>query len=150
MFFAVKINKEIGHIVDKALATKLEQLRTVLCDNEIPEHVVRSIFAGLQDSTDYVRETFELFKSVKLTEKYLRDNFKYIPPTTVKLGSGTFQYVSIRETLNKIETDHTFQRMKKKRNPHRGDGEGFLLEDIEDGLLFKESKFFLKNPDALR
>jgi hypothetical protein len=146
----VKINKEVADIVETAVTTKLKQFRKVLSEHDVPDTVRLAIFSSLDKEPDYASETFHMFKTVRLTEKYLRDNFDYIPPTTVKLGSGSFQYVSIIETLNKIQADKTFQQMKKQRSSHYGEGEGFLLEDIEDGMIFKENKFFLQNPEALR
>jgi hypothetical protein len=83
-------------------------------------------------------------------ESYLRQNFAYVQPTTVKLGSGSFQYVSVRETLEKVRADKTFQTLRKPRNICEDDTDGFLLEDVEDGLNFKENKFFQKHPDAMR
>lgn len=137
--------------METAVASKVNQFRKVLHEHDVPEDVRTSIMSGLQGEPDYVRETFEMFKTVKKTEKYLRDNFSYIPPTTVKLGSGSFQYVSIVETLEKVQADQTFQKMKKqRRHTPGGDGDGFLIEDIEDGLLYKKSDFFLRNPEALR
>jgi hypothetical protein len=151
IFFTVKINGEIRNLVDTALCTKTSQLKLVLGEHNIPENTRDSILSSLRDFHDNISETFDLFKTAWRVESYLRDNFNYIPPTTVKLGSGTFQYVSVKETLNKILQDKTFQRSRNLRHRAVGGGvDGFLLEDIEDGLLFKENKFFQKNQDALR
>jgi hypothetical protein len=126
--------------------------RNVLEEHNVPDLLKESIFSSLLKKEDLVSKTFELFRTAKLTESFLRDNFHYVPPTTIKLGSGSFQYISVKETLKKVRADKTFQQLKK-RNPSDNlcpDGEGFLLEDIDDGLLFKENKFFRKNPDAMR
>jgi hypothetical protein len=149
-FWVVKINMEIGHLVDCALISKMDQVRQLLNEHGVPEEKKGVILSCLKSRDDPISKTFELFKTAKLTESYLRDNFNYVPPTTVKLGSGTFQYVSVIETLKKIRGDKTFQKMQKQRYSHHGDGDGFLLEDIEDGLHFKDNKFFVKNPNAMR
>jgi hypothetical protein len=149
-FFTVKINTEISHIVDSALVSKVDQFRKALNAHSVSEEIKDSIFSTMNSSDDPISTTFQLFKTSKLTESYLRDNFSYVPPTTIKLGSGTFQYVSVVETLKKIREDKTFRTMRKKRNSHHGDGDGFLLQDIEDGLHFKDNKFFLKYPNAMR
>jgi hypothetical protein len=147
----VKMNTEIGHLVDIAVHTQLDQFRQVLDEHGISANLKDSILSSMKGRDDHVRQTFELFKTAKRTENYLKKNFHYVPPTTVKLGNGTFQYVSIVETLKQIESDKTYQRMKKQRNSHYGSpGEGFLLEDIEDGLLLKENKFFRRHPNAMR
>jgi hypothetical protein len=143
---------EIRHLVEIALHTQLSQFKQVLSDHEIPENVKELILSGLLEYPDHLSETFELFKTAWRTEKFLRDNFQYIPPTTVKLGHGTFQYVSVIETVKKLREDKTFQNMRKPCQSEQSSahGDGFLLEDIEDGLLFKENKFFLRHPNALR
>jgi hypothetical protein len=139
----------IGHLVEIALHTQLSQFKQVLSDHEIPENVKELILSGLLEYPDHLSETFELFKTDWRTEKFFRDNFQYIPPTTVKLGHGTFQYVSVIETVKKLSEDKTFQNMRKPCQSF-AHGDGFLLEDIEDGLLFMENKFFQKHPNALR
>jgi hypothetical protein len=148
----VKINEEIRHLVSTAVNTKLTQFRQILSEQNVPEDMRNSILSSLQECPDHVSDTFEQFKTAWRAEKFLRDNFQYISPTTVKLGCGTFQYVSVIETVNRVRGDKTFQSMRKQRHSaHRTEDEdGFLLEDVEDGLLFKENKFFLKNPNALR
>lgn len=150
--FLAKINGEISHLVDTALRTKTSQLKQVLCEHNIQEDMRTSILSSMQDFHNHVGETFDLFKTPWRIESYLRENFHYIPPTTVKLGNGSFQYVSIKETLKKIQEDKTFQHSRNTGNRavREEDIDGFLLKDIEDGLLFKENKFFQKNPDALR
>jgi hypothetical protein len=141
---------EIGHLVDTALHTQIDKFRQVLDEHDVAENIKNSILSNLKDQDDFVSKTFECFKTVKLVESYLRQNFAYVQPTTVKLGTGTFQYISIRETLEKIKADKTFQRLRKPRNICEDNPDGFLLEDVEDGLHFKENKFFLENPDAMR
>jgi hypothetical protein len=148
----VKINTEIAHLVQTALKCKEETFRRILEENEVPENLKQSILTGVQNEDDLVCKIFDNFKTAKLTEGFLRDNFHYVPPTTIKLGSGSFQYISIRETLKKIREDKTFQQMKKRRPVHDlcEDSEGFLLEDLDDGLLFKKNPFFQRHPEAIR
>jgi hypothetical protein len=146
----VKINTEIGQLVDTAINTKLMQLKKIVSEQNLPENVVGNIFSSLGECEDPVSNTFKLFKTPKLVESYLKANFHYVAPTTVKLGSGTFQYIPVTETLAKVQGDTTFQRMRKRHSSQIGDGEGFLLEDIDDGLIFKENRFFLQNPNALK
>jgi len=137
--------------VKTALHTKVSQLKEALNEQNVSLPLQESILSSLQEYTDPVSDTFELFKTPWRIEKFLREHFQYIAPTTVKLGEGHFQYVSVVDTVNRIRGDKSFQQRKKQRsNHHNTDGEGFLLEDIEDGLLFKDNEFFKQHPDALR
>jgi hypothetical protein len=145
------MNGEICHLVNTALRTKTAQFQQVLSEHGVSDDTKDSIFSTIRELHDPVTKTFELFKTPWRVESYLRENFQYIPPKTVKLGSGTFQYVSIKETVNRIREDKTFQKSRKVH--HRvedANSEGFLLEDIEDGLHFKNNTFFLQHPSALR
>jgi len=135
--------------VDTALLTRTQKLKQVLSQHGVSEDMKNSIISALLECHDHVSETFELFKTRWRVESYLQDNFHYIPPRTVKLGSGTFQYVSVAETVNKIRADKTFKSVKKPEQAVATE-DGFLLRDIQDGLLFKENKFFKENPNALR
>ncbi len=148
----MKINEEIHSLVRTAVNTKLAQFRQLLNEHHVPEHVTSSILSSLQESRDHLSDTFEQFRTPWRAERFLRDNFQYISPTTVKLGHGTFQYVSVIETLNRVRGDKTFQTSRKRQRSQQSAeaGDGFLLEDVEDGLLFKDNNFFKKNPSALR
>lgn len=116
----------------------------------IPEETVIMI---IKDSeSDTLNNTFERLKTPKLIEGYLTKNFSYVEPQTVNLlGGGTFQYVPITKTLDKILTDKSFKKHRKvfRLSDESHDPCG-LLEDFDDGLLHKQSPFFLSNPDALR
>lgn len=148
----VKINSEVRFLVDLALNSQISQLQEVLDSQNLQEDVRQSILFDVRNRQGFVSETFDRFRTSKLIEGYLRDNFDYLPPRTLSLGSGSFQYIPIIDTLKKIQADRTFQKMKNlhaQRSPVI-DSDGFLLEDIQDGLVFKENKFFLENPDALK
>jgi hypothetical protein len=145
----VKLNADFKALVEIALHQQMEQFVSILYEHNIPG--VSSILACLDSSNNVVIQTFNLFKSPKLIESYLRDNFHYIPPTTVPLGKGSFQFIPPSKILKKVLADKTFQKMRQGSNNISAEQpDGFLLEDICDGLAFKENKFFISNPTALR
>ncbi len=84
------MNVEIRNLVDTALRTKTQQFKQVLSEHDVPEVTIESICSSLGEFHDHVGDTFELFKTPWRVESYLRDNFHYIPPKTMKLGSGTW------------------------------------------------------------
>lgn len=145
----VKINAEISALVNIASQTRDSIFVTALHAHSIPGETTKSIMQTLRSKTDIFQETFEKFRTVKKVESYLTENFPYVKPKTFKLGDGSFQYVSIVETLKKITGDKTFQKFKKTTNSPQDDG-ATLMADIEDGLAFKESEFFRINPGALK
>ena len=145
------MNVEIQHLMDTALRTKTAQLKQVLSEHGVPEDTKDSIFSSMGQFHDHITETFQLFKTPWRVESYLQQHFDYIAPKTVKLGSGSFQFVSVKETVNRIREDKTFRTSRKvQQSVEDSSGDGFILEDIEDGLHFKKNKFFQKHPNALR
>jgi len=105
-----------------------------------------SIFSQVNSSQDHVRETFDLFRTPFRIEKYMEKNFHLVLPQRVPLGSGDFQYVSVVNLLKEVVADKSFQKVRQRRKTSEED----VLEDVEDGLFFKNHEFFLKNPNALR
>jgi hypothetical protein len=147
----VKINGELSALVQIALRTQMDRFRTSLDENNLSDELKNSIMFALGKGENPVNKAFDSFKSPKLIMGYLRDNFNFIPPTTVKLGAGSFQYISVIEVLKKIRADKTYQQMKiQPAHSITRDEDDFLIEDIQDGLLFKNNKFFLDNPEAIR
>jgi len=149
----VKINAEFSALVEIALKTKLKQFHGALAENGLEDSVIESVLSHLKSCDEYVGSTFSLFSSAKLIEKYLQENFDYIPPTKITLGSGSFQFIPPSKILKKILSDQTYQKMQKKKNTQsaeESDTDSFLIEDISDGLLFKNNTYHISNPDALR
>jgi hypothetical protein len=143
----VKINTEIAALVDIATQTRDNVFVGALQDHNISDTVTESIMNSIRKQEDIVKGTFKYFQTPKKAESYLMENFTCIKPRTVKLGEGSFQYISIIDTLKAVTRDKTFQKFGKTCvSKDNGD----LLSDIEDGLSYKESQFFRINPRALK
>jgi hypothetical protein len=143
----VKVNSEISALVDIAIKTREQTFLGALKDHNIPEDAADSIMESIRSKEDIVADTFKKFQTSKKIQGYLMENFSAVKPKSVKLGEGSFQYMSIVETLKAIRSDRTFQQFEKTRPCEKS---GDLLVDIEDGLAFKGSQFFLDNPGALK
>jgi hypothetical protein len=149
----VQIINEIKTLVSIALASKTDLFKGVMKSKGIDAAMVDSIMQVIAECDDHLLKTFELFRNPKCIETYITEEFPYVKPTTVALGSGSFQYVSITEILKKIKNDKSFQKLRKKVEVQNTDVEetmDFCLRDVDDGLLMRSSKFHLTYRDAFR
>jgi hypothetical protein len=149
----VEINAEIKSLVAIALESKTEYFKIALKDKGVDDAVIDSILLSVRTCEDLLSQTFDFFKNVKATEKYLTSDPNYVKPVRVSLGAGEFQYIPVVETLKKIAADHSFQKLRKyAKTPSQEDGESmdFCLSDLDDGRRLRNSSYFLKNPNAFR
>jgi len=139
------MNEEIKKLTQVAVAEKTEQFKKAMTSNNVTRECQASIILQVNSFQDHMADTFDLFRTPFLIEKYMEKNFHLVLPSRVILGSGDFQYVSVVKLLKKIVDDKSFQEVRRSKKRNEG-----ILEDLEDGLHFKNHAFFKNNPEALR
>jgi hypothetical protein len=149
--FSVEINAELKALVVMALTNKTEQFTTAMQDSGISGQTSSEVLQSVGRCDQLVTDTFSLFSTAWRIEKYMTENFHYIKPVRVPLGTGEFQHVSIVETLKKINADRSFKKLRKVFSETADDDDpDLVLADLEDGVRLRTSHYFKANPDALR
>jgi hypothetical protein len=145
VFKLAKLNREIETLTQIAVSEKTKQFRKAMDFYGISSECQANILSQVNEYEDHVQATFQLFRSPFLIKRYLEEHFHLVLPKKLKLGDGEFQYVPIIKVLQKIAADKNFQQLRNSKKT-RND----LLEDVQDGLHFKNLAFFKENPDALK
>ena len=141
-------------IAKKSALQKETVLRSSLlkCSNLTPEereHIVSEV-----TENDLFLKAQESLLSDHKRSKFISENFNVVNPLEiilnpdeVKMGlpKDCIHYIPIRESLKVLLEDKTFNKaFEEHRNVDKKSG----LEDIKDGLAFKENEFFKENPNA--
>ncbi len=122
-------------------------------DCDIGMDTISEVLLSVASCDQLVSETFDLFNNTYRIEKYMTQNFNYIKPVRLALGTGDFHYVPVIETLRKITEDRSFQKHRKvysDPSSNKQEDIDFCLSDFEDGSRLRRSDYFSSNPDALR
>jgi hypothetical protein len=145
----VEINSEIASLLDLSTKTTRECVNAALQNIGVGIEAQQSVLKELDSCRDKILETFKKFRHSKQIEKYLTSNFNVILPEKKILGKGTFQYVPIAKVLTKIVADKSFQNCLQRSRAESNTNKN-VLEDLHDGILFRESSYFRENPEAIR
>ena len=105
---------------------------------------------NLEDPFRTAREELEMEKK---RLDYIKSNFEYAKPVTIRLDEGrnnskkdTMQYIPIKDSLKKFLEDETFIEQKKSDPYYHEPG---IIKDVKDGENFRNNQFFQKNPTAV-
>ena len=108
-----------------------------------------------ENQQDPFLKTQEELSSETKRLKFMEDNFKLVKPReivlnpeAVKNGSQkeVIHYVPILEAFRILVEDDTFNAaLENGRNEERSES---IIEDIKDGAGYKNSQYFIDNPDA--
>lgn len=145
--YIATISSEMASVVEIAQITTGMQLLDILKDSNVPDDIVEKIQTHLNNSQFSVKETFNKFKTPSKLESYLKGNFHYIPPQTVRVGEETFQFISLVEILKAVSSDKTIQEYLRQTGP---DSEAGIIQDLTDGHCFQTKDFFKRNPSAFK
>jgi hypothetical protein len=140
------MNKQLQALTKMAVGEKMAQVKAALAACNISDSCQDRILSTIAASEDTVSDTFELFKTPWRIKRYMEENFNLVLPEEISLGEGSFQYIPIVKLLKKVTADKTFQKLRRTSTERSED----LLEDVEDGRLFKRQTFFVDNPEALK
>lgn len=146
----MKINNEVMALMELSSKSIVDHFKMAMREKEIPETTANAVILSASAGESRIQETFQLFSNPNRIEKYFEKNFDYVKPHTVSLGKGSFQYIPVRKLLKKIVEDKTFCKHRKVLPPPSNPDDDSVLQDLEDGLLFKTSQSFISNRDALR
>jgi hypothetical protein len=140
------MNQQLQALTKIAIGEKMAHFKASLAACNVSSDCQDQILSTLASYEDTVSETFELFKTPWRIKRYMEKNFSLVLPEEIALGEGSFQYIPIVKLLKKLTADKTFKKYRETKKKQRED----FLEDVEDGLLFKNSSFFRDNPAALK
>ena len=139
----------------KALAVRDASLGAALskCSN-LSDECIADITAEVSKN-DHCLQVMEMLVSEHRRMQFLGEHFKLVMPMEitlnpdqVKLGKAKdcIHYIPITCGLKTLLEDKTYcQVIDRERN----DLKKAPLEDVKDGLAFKQNNFFIENPDAV-
>ena len=103
----------------------------------------------------YLNAQMELNTEFK-RNKYIEDNFKYIPPVQITLNKSkvitgdkadVIHYIPVKESFRALVQDKSFNDvLVRQRNLNLSRKN--VIQDLKDGEVYKSSSFFSNNPSA--
>ena len=130
-------------------------LRTMLQRSEMQMEKVDEIIKCVLDN-DIFREAHNsengMLRSDHMRRKYYQDNFSFVAPVQILLGSSTYgsttvcHYVPIKDILCALLKNDCVMQMINNPLPHNDN----VLSDVVDGSLFQTNPFFVANSNCLQ
>ncbi|ESO99907.1 hypothetical protein LOTGIDRAFT_158065 [Lottia gigantea] len=145
------ILNDISHLTKLSLDTLQKEVQTAVTDQherlKIKEVFESNFFLKALSNkgelnTDYKRK------------QYFKANFNFVEPIEINLGLDksnqkcVFHYVPIKETLKALFSNKTFTSQYEK--PVHNDAGNNTFSDVLHGHSFKNNKYFIENPSALK
>ena len=131
-----------------------DALRQSLCDllksNNIDQSLVTKL-SGIIDNTMF-EQAMEYLNSDFKRKTFITTNFPFVQPVTYSLGRNAkneickYEYVPILETLKvMLGKEDLLSQVLHPRDSREG-----ILQDFEDGQIFKNNGLFQTSPNALQ
>ena len=150
-----RIAEEYISIAKQSAIEKEKVLRSSLqtCTNISPADVDK-VVRDFSEKEFFLKAQEELLSEHKRS-KFIADNFKLVKPMEIILNSedvkmghskDCFHYIPIKESLKALLEDKTYTKVMENSKNYKKKAE---YEDLKDGSVFKENKFFCDNPDAV-
>lgn len=143
------IEKIISHaqeLLDCFSNSLIMKFQKTLNGYEIPDHTISNVLQALNQDVGIKELYFHgPLRSVHSREKYLQQNFTYVPPVAMKLSiegnlgldDTSFQYIPILKSIKAIFTDDV--ALNQFLNPQHPSSN---IKDFADGLVFKKNPLF--------
>ena len=124
----------------KSLERREKMLRKSLCEINISEVQVEKVV------TDVIKNDSYYNAQMKLNTEAKRN--KFIKENEVRMGlkKEVFHYIPIDQSIAALLQDPSFNRMVEMSGENISTDE--VIEDMKDGLIYKENLYFQANPEA--
>ena len=138
----------------KSQEVSQRRLRQSLLTARIPEQEIEVIVDKVVKDDFFIKAQEALNTEYKRT-KFIHENMKYIAPVEIILNPSevqkglkkdSFHYIPLEQSLRALVQDESYVNMCEKVAPKHSIGK---QNDLLDGSLYKDNKFFKNNHNAL-
>ena len=148
------IVSEVFNSYEHGVEVTKERVKDLLVKDGWDVHKVEEFLTKLNLEDPFRKARKELEMEKKRLD-YIKTNFEYAKPVTIRLDEGsnnstskkdTMQYISIKDSLKKFLEDDTFIEQKKSDPYFHEPG---VIKDVKDGENYRNNEFFKNNPTAV-
>ena len=138
----------------KSLEKREKLLRKSLCEIEISEVQIEKVVTDVIKNDSYYNAQMKLNTEAK-RNKFIKENTNYVSPREIVLNKNevrmglkkeVFHYIPIDQSIAALLQDPSFNRMVEMSGENVAPDE--VIEDMKDGLIYKENLYFQANPEA--